>query len=802
MIQPIKISFVLPLFCFLTNYIIAQKSVSVSGQFFNENNIPIEYLEVVIMSENTLIAANITDKEGKFNFNVTPGEYKLLVYSFGNKVYEKNIQLLTSTNLNTITIKNSIQLDEVVVTKEKKLIERKTDRLVFNVENSLAASSGNTLDVLKSTPLLRVTNNSIELIGKDNLLVIIDGRSTNLSSEDLLNFLKSINSESISKIEVMTNPPSKYDAQGNSGIVNVILKKNKRDYFGGNLYSRYQQSTYAKWLAGGSLNYKKNKLSTYVNINSGYGAIGPTENYTIFYPNRTWVSDLDKRNFSKYISYRTGFEYNISKKHTFGMQYSGSLSRPEATIKVNNDLLNATNQQLDSVILTDTRADLKSFYNSLNAHYQYDIDSIGKKLIVDADFYRRTNDETRTFESDNFLPSGQPIQDSEEDALIDTQNNINIYSAKADVELPFENIEFTFGGKIVFSENKTRIDFFDTTGGNSILDPNQSDNFIYKENIQALYFDASKSLSDKISMQAGLRMENTQTEFQSFSVNNTVKNNYLRLFPTLYLTYSINKATTASLSYSKRLDRPSYSFLNPFRLYRTPFSFVEGNPALQPSFTDNLEFTLTIGKEKVTTTTTAYFSKTNNAFESITLVNEDTDTQITSPFNFLTLYNAGISQSINFKISKWWSTYNQAFFYYNKSESSLEITAPSTMGYSGYLSTNNSLKINKKGTIRSDVNFWYQFPENYAIDQAKALYNLDIRFRFTLSQKLSISMQIDDVFKSNSYRARTSINNIRQSYSNYWDNRQLRLTIVYMFFNNKLRVNKWKGSNEDEKNRL
>ena len=292
----------------------------------------IEFANVILMDvDNNFVSGSITNDEGSFTIKSNKGKYNLKVSFIGYKDWVREV-LVENKDIdlgNIQLIQSENKLEEVIISAKKPTIKRKVDRLIFNIENSIISSGGDAIDVLQKTPGVRVDRSSIGLIGKSSVRILINDRLSPLSGEDLVTYLRTLSSDDIAKIEVITNPPSKYEAEGNSGLINIVLKKVKKDFFVGNIRSTYREATYSSVFLGGGVTYQKNKLSLFVNINSGDGSIEVSETNKIFYPTQSWDTDTKIRYFRKFVSGRIGIDYDISNKTSFGVQYLGATSRPD-----------------------------------------------------------------------------------------------------------------------------------------------------------------------------------------------------------------------------------------------------------------------------------------------------------------------------------------------------------------------------------------------------------------------------------------------------------------------------------------
>ena len=770
------------------NQVISQ--IKISGQIKDEKNNPVEFIEIQLQNKDSIIfKSELTNAEGKFIIETEKGEYSLLVRQLGVIYHEQKINVIQDTYIGIINItEKEQQLQEVVITAKKKLIERKVDKLIFNVENSISASGGDAIDALKITPRVKVKNDNISMIGKNNMSVMLDDKLILLTGDELINFLKSIPSDNIKSIEVITTPPAKYDAEGNSGLINIKLKKSKLNQWNASLRSSYIQSTYPKGSFGGNFDYQKNKLSLYSNLNYVNGSNAPVETNKIYYPLGLWNEENKRRDFQNSVNGRIGADYKISEKFSVGMQYLGSFSKPKIAENSLTTIYNQTNSQIDSYINTLSENLGKNNNHSLNLNSTVVFDTIGKKMNINLDYFKFKNDDNRIFNTINLLSANNT-------SLQDIQN----YSAKIDFEHPLKWINLSYGGKLSFIKTQNNVNYFDTTLGTPIFVPTQSNEFNYDENTQAIYINGTKKLNEKWETQLGFRLENTQTEGVSKTLNQKNTNSYAKLFPTFYLTYTPNEKNSFSINYNKRINRPSYNRLNPFRWYSNPFSYTEGNPFLQPSFSNNLELNYTFNDNW---SNSIYYSHTDNGFEQITIVDNTDNIQKTIAQNFFKTTIIGISESYTYNKLKWLSSTFSFDWNYSKSESLIPITNQNLNGSNAYFSTSNDFNLNKNKTLLFNFSYWYNFKGTSDLDKNNAYSQLDASIKyFAFDKKLQISFNANDILSTNRPIYTSFTNNIQIDYKNYYDVRLFRLSLVYKFGNKNINVEKKEVGNQEEKER-
>ncbi|RZL55143.1 MAG: TonB-dependent receptor, partial [Pedobacter sp.] len=521
--------------------------------------------------------------------------------------------LKVDTLIKTAIKSVSNNLQEVQVNSRKQLIERKVDRTIFNAENSVAAIGTDALELLTKVPGVRVVNDKISLVGKGGVNVMVNEKLIQLSEDELSNYLKSISSDNVAKVEVITNPPARYDAQGNNGLINIVLKRNNTEGFKGSVNMNYHQATHPTFATGGNLSFKKDMLTLFTNFNIRKGSLVPFEQSNVFYPFQTWNVVNKDRNFRTVPSIQVGIDYQLTKKTTTGVSYNGGLTNFHSTENIKTTIFNSAGS-VDSVLNSDANAKIKSNFNTVGFYLKHNLDSAGKQFIITGDWFKYTDDRNRYFNNTSYLGNGQYIANSLAKYLSESNQNINLYTLKADVDLPYKAFNIAFGAKVSFIQCESGLAFYKKLDNIYQPDLNQLNQFDYNENTQALYLNFNKK-TNKFDFQFGLRGEYTQLNGISSNQNN--RNRYFQLFPTGFATYKLNKNSLFSANYGRRINRPAYRKLNPFRWYSNQFVYAEGNPFLQPSYSNNVELSHTY---KSVFTTTLSFNKISDGYNDVNFV--------------------------------------------------------------------------------------------------------------------------------------------------------------------------------------
>ncbi|MDR0830554.1 MAG: TonB-dependent receptor, partial [Prevotellaceae bacterium] len=628
------------------------QTYTISAKVANNQDVAVEFAEALLLRNDTVLQSVVTDEQGIFSIEAIQGNYLLLIKQLGDTLYSQKINLVQNIDLGTIKVQQQSKLlQDITVTAQNKLIERRADRLVFYTTNLPSADGGDVLDILKVTPSLMVNLDNISIVGKGSVNVLINDRFLQLSGEELMNFLKSLRASDVQKIEVITTPPAKYEAEGNSGLINIVLKKAAQDTWNGSVFGNYTQSKYATGLGGGSFNYRKKKLSFFVNASYFGGKSYTDDETTILYPDLKWKSDGNYTNYSHYLSAQAGFDVDITDKITIGAQYLGSFSNsPKSTNNHKTILTNISDNSDAGLISTEGSGKSKSNTQSANFHSIFKLDTLGSKINFDFDFITLDAQSNNIFGSTTTGSQTAEIPNNYFSLNNILDRKITNYAAKIDVEQPLKKVNLNYGAKLSFTRTNNDIQVFDMSSGASVNDATQTNQFLYKENTQAVYISASTKFGkDKWEAQLGLRGESTQFEGKSVTMDTVFKKSYFELFPTAYLNYNMNDKNIFYIEYGRRISRPHFSQLNPFRSYSNPYYYFAGNPELKPTITNNVMLGYIFNN---IFQAVLFFDKSkDNSGGGISILDKDGYTQVGTRLNYFDNYDLGIGLAYGYKLS-------------------------------------------------------------------------------------------------------------------------------------------------------
>lgn len=551
------------------------------------------------------------------------------------------------------------QLDEVLIINTRKMIEHKVDRTVVNLGGQTSLNGIDAFELLERLPGVRLTNDGgVNLLGK-GAAVYVDGRPTYLSGSDLVAYLRTLSATQLSIIELMPNPPAKYDAAGSGGIINIFTKKDAAPGYNAGANLNAGSGQYRKVNGSVNLNYRMGKLNLF--LNAGAGAPKDFNEYTgtrLFIDGQQeTLSILKQQSRSEYTrdnsSLKLGADYYVTKHTTFGM--IANLNRNQVKeYGLNTNQMYAPGNSLDSsvTVVSQTSSIFKSGAINLNLAHQFD--SLGTELTVDADRAHFNLSGQQLFTNNAFSPGGDPLSNFSIRAELPRQ--IDIYAAKTDFNKSFQGFQFGAGAK--FSKVKTDniAGYFFDRGAGEQPDYNRSNRFLYLEEISSAYAELAKEYG-KFGVKVGLRGERTRSKGNQIGnqliPDSTFSRTYSNLFPTAYLSWKPDSAHKHQfyLNFGRRISRPGYEKLNPFLTTLQRYNQEAGNPFLAPDFASNIELSHSYNDQL---NTHVYYSRLTNISSEVTTVANDVYTK--RPLNSGNVTIAGAMITYNRNITNWWNT--------------------------------------------------------------------------------------------------------------------------------------------------
>lgn len=773
-----------------------RNKVKVTGKVFEKvSKQPLEYATISIMAPNDtkVIAGGITNPKGEFEVAVAPGTYdiKIEFISFkSTEIKQKSIE--DDTNLGVVNLsEDAAQLNEVVVRAEKSTVEIKLDKKVYNVGQDMIVKGGTVSDVLDNVPSVSVdTEGNVSLRGSDNIRILIDGRPSN--AINVAEALRQLPADAIDKVEVITNPSARYDAEGGSGLINIILKKGKNQGFNGTfIASTGLPETYG---LSANLNYKTEKLNYFTTGGYNYRTNegGGKTNSEYFNEDGTTKSYLDEDRDTKRtrdgFNGRAGIEWTLTPTTfwTNAINYQKNTGEDVDVINYNNyDAARTFTGASSRLNNADTGSENVEFTSNLIKNFN----DKGHKLTADLSISRNTDD------SNSIITASPNFNTTLNDQV---QKQVLL---QADYVLPLgKGGQFEAGYKGSFGDLNNQ---YVITDDLNQPDPNLSNTLEYKENINALYTQYGFKVN-KFSYLFGLRWEDTNIQVNLLDNNDFNTKKYNNLFPSAFISYEISDQSNFTASYSKRLSRPRGRFMNPATNYSSNINIFQGNPDLDPSLTDKYDIGFIKRWDKVTFNTSAYFEDTKDVFSFVRsptgeLVN-GIPVILSKPINLGQEQKFGFEFTFNYTPFKWWKV-NSNFNFYNVKTTGENSYVDVVTGETVVQNLDNQAnswfaRINSKVTLpyKIDWQLTGMYNGEQKTAQGKNLGQLGINTAFSkdvLKDKATIAFNISDIFNSRIMKSYTYLEN-QTSYSEMqFRKRQFNLSFTYRFN---------KAKNEREKN--
>lgn len=804
-----KCSRIFSFLLFLPSFLFAN-GAEIKGSIVNEKKEPIEFASVALLQEkdSTLAFANITDSAGSYVFASVPyGRYLLAVSSAGTTREYYGPLIIDSSNASilvpNITLKQSSkELTEVEIKAIKPLFIHKPGMLVMDVEGSAHKSAGTAWDLLKKVPGVIIdNNNNITFRGKQGVNIMVDDKSTYLAGDQLATYLQNMSASEVVRIEIVTNPSAKFDAAGRAGFINIVTKKKVKQGLNGSMLLGAGYGKKLKIGGGPDFSYGKNKFNFY-----GYYYTGRKNNLEeldiirkINYADTLTTFDQlsDMEEIQRYHNARAGFDYFPDSVTSMGLVMSGRLFGID---EINTTQTSIALDPSDSAFSL-RQTNLKDGMNrraSSGVYYKKVTDTLGGEFSANVDLLMYRNDAKEDFETRYFnkayAETGSPYLQRN-----NTATDINIGVAKLDYAHGFKKHEgkLETGLKSSYVETNNSLHFDVQNNQTWENDTTRTNDFIYKEMINAAYLNGSFKWK-KFGFQIGLRAEQTISDGNSPTLNQQIVDQYIQLFPSLFIDRQIRKNHHLSGSYSRRIDRPSYEDLNPFIFYLDQYTFEKGNPFLQPQFTDAyaIEYSL---MDAIFLSTE--FSRTRDAMTDITEQIDSTGATFLTHLNLSTVDNAALTLSFPIPIGKWFMAENSL-----------------TETYASYRSPLFGTELNRTAwAFSANSNFKFTLPNEWSIElsgeyQSKMQMGIfDIRQQWHhaigvtkkfFRKKLVFSINFDDPFRKADQIITINFQGQDVYLRNYDENRQVWGSLRYTFGQTQQkRKSGYKSASEDLQNR-
>lgn len=787
---------------------IAQNGIK--GKIVNDKDEAISFANVVLYSvkDSSLVKVETTDEEGRFTMSQIATDSCYLVASFiGYKDLRIDNLVITEQDQDLGTIKletNTVELQTAVVTADRPLVEIKPDRTIFNVQGTINSTGENATGLLRKAPGVQVNNNGdTKILGRSGVALYVDGKRSALSGEDLTEFLNNLNAEQIDRIEIISSPGVKYEAQGNAGIIDIKLKKNEMHgtngavTFTGSKGRKYRGNTTF------SGNYRNKHINTF-----GTLGIGRSNRWSDLLLKSTQngfelEEYLDYNILTDNYSYKWGLDYFINPKTTIGFLASGINRETEYVIDGSNQIATiGSGVGLDSILLSQNITESISTAGRYNLNYRFD----NKSSVVNIDLdYGRYHKDRTTDQPNRYVDAIDDTLLSVSDNAYDSDTKINIFTAKVDYEKDAFDGRLSLGAKYSNVQTENEFLFFDVSDGQKTQNDFRSNLFDYDEEVYAAYVNYSKTIQEKWNLSIGTRLEQTYstgdlTVFDDDLQQPPVEREYLNIFPNVGISYEMNPKNTFNINYGKRINRPNYRRLNPFKSQVNELGFDQGNPFLNPEIAHNLELGYTYARRYSFKLAYSYVKD-----QVVGLIGpDDSDPRA----GFLGYGNLGSASVLSFNVSapltvtkKWRVMTNVTFSYTDNFADYGSGVIIDTDATNFYIFQQHSFKL--PWQIRGELSGWYTGPDIWdGILFSKSQYSIGAGLkRSFFGRKLDVKLNINDIFYSERFRGNSSFNGRVAETSELGDTRRVSLGIRYKFGNKKVKSRKRKTGMEDESKR-
>ncbi|MCF8247952.1 MAG: TonB-dependent receptor [Saprospiraceae bacterium] len=793
------------------------QSANIKGQLKDAAGAPVIFANVALFSAADSVMKKVepSDENGFFQLsNLAAGEYFLVATNVGMPdLRQQNIQLDKgkALDLGVLAFKPAaVDLAEVTVSASRALVEIKPDRTIFNVEGTINSVGADALTLLRKAPGVTVDNqDNVNVLGRAGVLVYVDGKRLPLSGQELSNYLQNLQADQIDRFEIITNPGAKYEAEGNAGIIDIRLKKDKNLGANGSVNATFSQGRYARANTSASGNYRNKVMNTFgtLGLNDGSGYMDMD---FLSYQNGLVLDEINNhKNDNQGINYRFGTDFFLSEKSTIGFLIDGgnyertneSLNRI-GIAKANNP------EQVDSLLVANNTNNNDRTQRTYNLNYRFDPDhgqGKGRSLNIDLDYGQYVN-KSKRYQPNRYYDANEQVLLTEVINSYNTPSDIDIYTAKLDYEEEILGGKLGVGGKVskVVSDNTFLV--FDVENDTPVQNDRLSNKFKYDENVYAGYVNFARPLGKKWNLSAGLRAEKTDAmgDLKTFLPElqeEPVELNYMSWFPSAGLTWQVAEQHNLTLNYGRRINRPDYNVLNPFNNQISQLSYEKGNPFLRPEIVNNLELGYTL---KYRYNAKIAYSRTTDQITRLIGPDEnDPRAGFITWANLAeqTIWSANISAPVD--ITEKWNAYVNLSGSHQDNQADYgdgAVVNVQAFSYNIYMQNTITLPLGFKG----EVSGWFSGPGIWGgVFKYKTSWSLDLGLqRKFLQERLNVRLSASDIFFKSGWRGYSEFNGLTSYGNGNWDARRVSASVSYNFGNDKVKSRKRSTGLEEEGSRV
>ncbi len=758
----------------------SQALSGLEGRVLDENKHPIPFITIFIIAErdSSTLSATRTDESGIFRFSMPTERYRIKASALGykNHVSRSFVQGSFDTLPDIILLKEETKLREVVITQRRNPVEIKGGNLVFNVDASPVSTGNSAFDLLQKIPGVSVDqSDNIVFKGSSAVNIMIDGKLSQISAQQLSNMLKGMGASAISRVELINSPGSQFDAAGSSGSINIITKKtNKKGYAadisagtGAGQYFLHRESIAGnirndRFNIFGSLGYDNRH---YLALKRGNQLKGSGRDEVLY------LREIEDETQTHYYSYKAGIDLYLPRKTELGFFYTGYTDDWSRNAGGATQVL-ANQNNLQSVVQNNNILKEPYYNNGFNLNFKKGLDTLGKTLSLNADYISFRNN------SDGFIGNSWANVDGNEIGPYQQLNFhqpsfVDIRSLKADFDLPSHTIDFKAGLKYAKVNIDNEFKYDSLVNNHFVPASSLSDHFVYGEQISAVYFSGKRSWKTT-TIEAGIRMEHTLTDANSISSSIRTRRDYTNLFPSFSLEQKLNGSHSVSLSLSRRINRPLYNNLNPVRYFYDKYYYYQGNPLLQPERAWVSTIIYTLHQKYIVSLT---YNRANNFISQSAVVNPDA-VLITSNINFGKRERLDLQLSSPINYTRFWSSSNTVSLNYTHYPLQQLGGIKSAEKFAIDVISNHSLTLPKK--VSGEVNFHYTSPTLNGVYIYRQFFSVDAGLKKTFAKrKIDVRASLSDIFRTIRYSGYSITNTANSWYNNLPDSRRLNVSLIY-----------------------
>ncbi|MDF0706931.1 outer membrane beta-barrel family protein [Flagellimonas okinawensis] len=782
------------------------QTFKITGKVVDEQNQIVPYANILLLNatDSTFVQGSSANEEGLFELlEVEPNLYLLQASYVGRGSEPRALDIKKDVSLGALIIPmESNELDEVVVTAQRPKLQRLPDRLVFSVENTVV-SQGTSWDILKNTPGVIVNQDEL-LIRGQNATVYLNDRKVQLSGQEVQDLLQGLSGTNIKSVEVIANPPARYDAEGGP-ILNIVTSKNIVPGYKGSVNGTITQAVFPKFSVGTSHYYKTDKLNLFANytinpkkeINKTKKGINfMDESNDVF---SIWDTDYNQtdRSQSQNASFILDYDFDDRNSLNVTSNLLFNLDQEQQTLLDNE--MRSGQAQLDSTFTTQNNANMDNTNLAVDLTYVHKLKKEGAQIRANGHYTYFKGEMFQRLSSNYFDADGNFLRDFGFDT--DSEQEIKIFTGQLDYSTPIGNASFESGAKMSSISSENTMDFFNFNGSSNTVDASQSDRYIYDEDVYAAYMSFVKNW-EKWSMKLGVRGELTKAEGRSLTLNQVNTQDFFEPFPSVYVLYSPSDKHSFSFDFGRNINRPKYNDLNPFRFFYNENDYEEGNPSLRPSFSNNFNFNYTLNSEYFFD---VYYRDNGSNIAYLVFQDNTDQTLVELKQNVLDSKSYGLDFTLSKSIAPSWFMYAYTSLFHEEETYLAEESGnvPFTNEVNGvYAYLGNYLTLSKDGTFTGEVTGTYISKFLFGSYVSDEQFNLTIGLRKTLfDNKITLSLAAEDILEQYVPTYRSQYLNQDNFYRRRPETQFIRFGFTYNFGNFRLEDNE-RGIDKNERDRL